>query len=78
MKDVRSLMGRIEIVLGPTAELGRGPERIQRVFGIANFSNAGRAPLDFEALAAAILATSATGRRGRSASARSAATSVSR
>src|SRR6185295_15942837 len=31
-------------------------DRIQCVFGIANFSHAGRAPHDFDALAAAILA----------------------
>ena len=30
-------------------------ERLRRVFGIANFSYAGRAPLDLDAMAAAIL-----------------------
>jgi thiamine biosynthesis protein ThiI len=30
-------------------------ERVRRVFGIANFSHAGRAPHDFDALASAIL-----------------------
>jgi thiamine biosynthesis protein ThiI len=55
VKDVRALMGRIEIVLGPAAEYARVRERLQRVFGIANFSKAGRAPLDFDAIAGAIL-----------------------
>jgi len=56
VKDVRALMGRIEIVLGPAAEYARIRERLQRVFGIANFSKAGRAPLDLDAIAEAILA----------------------
>jgi len=55
VKDVRALMGRIEIVLGPAAEYARIRERLQRVFGIANFSKAGRAPLDLDAIAEAIL-----------------------
>ena len=52
---VRSVMGRIEIDLAPDASFDAASERIQRVFGIANFSLAGRAPLDFRALADAIL-----------------------
>jgi thiamine biosynthesis protein ThiI len=56
VKDVRALMGRIEIVLGPAAEYARIRERLQRVFGIANFSKAGRAPLDLDGIAEAILA----------------------
>jgi thiamine biosynthesis protein ThiI len=56
VKDVRALMGRIEIVLGPAAEYARIRERLQRVFGIANFSKAGRAPLDLDAITEAILA----------------------
>jgi len=55
VKDVRALMGRIEIVLRPAAEYARIRERLQRVFGIANFSKAGRAPLDLDAIAEAIL-----------------------
>ena len=55
VKDVRALMGRIEIVLGPAAEYARIRERLQRVFGIANFSKAGRAPLDLDAITGAIL-----------------------
>ena len=55
VKDVRALMGRIELVLGPAASYDRVKERLQRVFGIANFSKAGRAPRDLDAIAAAIL-----------------------
>ena len=55
VKAVRSLMGRIEIVLGPGATREEVGERIRRTFGIANFSYAGRTPLDLDALTAAIL-----------------------
>ena len=37
VRTVRSLMGRIEIVLGPTATREQVGERIRRTFGIANF-----------------------------------------
>lgn len=53
---VRSVMGRIEIDLAPDASFEAASERIRHVFGIANFSLAGRAPHDFRALADAILA----------------------
>ncbi len=53
---VRSVMGRIEIDLAPEASFEAARERIRHVFGIANFSLAGRAPHDFQALADAILA----------------------
>jgi tRNA uracil 4-sulfurtransferase len=53
---VRTLMGRIEIVLGPAATHEQVRERLQHVFGIANFSKAAKAPLDIEAIASAILA----------------------
>ncbi|MEO8258554.1 MAG: tRNA uracil 4-sulfurtransferase ThiI [Acidobacteriota bacterium] len=62
---VRTLMGRIEVEIGAAANLGSAEaalardevrERIRRIFGIANFSYAGRGPHDFDALAAAILA----------------------
>ncbi len=53
---VRSVMGRIEIDLAPEASFEAASERIRHVFGIANFSLAGRAPHDFQALADAILA----------------------
>jgi len=56
VKAVRSLMGRIEIVLGSDSTREKVGERIRRTFGIANFSYAGRTPLDVDALTAAILA----------------------
>ncbi len=55
VRSVRSLMGRIEIELGPSASFAEAQDRIRRVFGIANYSYAGRAPHDFPRLAAAIL-----------------------
>ena len=54
VKSVRVLMGRIEIVLGG-AEWSVVRDRLTRVFGVGNFAKAGRAPLEVEALAAAIL-----------------------
>ncbi len=54
--SVRAIMGRLEIDLGPSARWEDVRDRVRRVFGIANFSYAGRAPHDFDALAAAILA----------------------
>ena len=55
VRAVKVLMGRIEIVLGPTADWHEVVRRLERVFGVANFARAGRAPLDVEAIAAAIL-----------------------
>jgi thiamine biosynthesis protein ThiI len=55
VKEVRPLMGRIELVLGPTADRGQVAERIRRTFGIANFSHASRAPLELDSLAATII-----------------------
>src|SRR5207342_2511895 len=46
VRAVRALMGRIEVVLGPDASPDAVGERISRVFGIANYSYAGRTPLD--------------------------------
>jgi thiamine biosynthesis protein ThiI len=54
--EVRALMGRIELGLGPGADWPAVKERVERVFGIANFARAGRAPLDVDAIARAILA----------------------
>jgi tRNA uracil 4-sulfurtransferase len=54
--SVRALMGRIEVVLGPTAVPALVGERIRRTFGIANFSYAGRTALDLDGIAAAVLA----------------------
>ena len=55
VSSVRALMGRIEIVLGPTADRQAVGERIRRTFGIANFSYARRTALDIDGIAAAIL-----------------------
>jgi thiamine biosynthesis protein ThiI len=56
VREVRVLMGRIEVVLGDDADWQAVRDRLSRVFGVANFAQAGRAPLDVEAIAAAILA----------------------
>jgi thiamine biosynthesis protein ThiI len=55
VREVRSLMGRIEVVLGSDAAAADVGERLRRTFGIANFSYAGRTTLDLDVLAAAIL-----------------------
>jgi thiamine biosynthesis protein ThiI len=59
VRSIRSVMGRIEIELAETVGLPSTwndlRQRIRQVFGIANFSCAGRAPLDFPQLASAIL-----------------------
>ena len=55
VKNVRVLMGRIEIVLGDAAQWSVVRDRLTRVFGVGNFAKAGRAPLEIEAIAAAIL-----------------------
>jgi len=49
------LMGRIEIVLGPSSPIEEVSARLRQTFGVANFSLAGRAPLDVDAIAVAIL-----------------------
>jgi thiamine biosynthesis protein ThiI len=63
VQSVRSTMGRLEIELAARADAdssrqqwSTARERVRHVFGIANFSHAGRAPHDFRALADAILA----------------------
>lgn len=55
VRDVRALMGRIEVALGPGAEWPVVRERLSRVFGVGNFAIANSAPLDVEAIATAIL-----------------------
>jgi thiamine biosynthesis protein ThiI len=55
IRDVRSLMGRIEVVLPDGADWNAVAGRLGRVFGAANFARAGRAPLDVDAIAAEIL-----------------------
>jgi len=52
---VRSIMGRIEVELGDDTPWDEVRARLGRVFGIANFSAANRAPHDFAALARSIL-----------------------
>ena len=56
VRSIRSIMGRIEIELEPHAPWDEVRERIGRVFGIANFSSAGRSSHDFQELASRILA----------------------
>jgi thiamine biosynthesis protein ThiI len=56
VRDVRTLMGRLELVLEDGADWPLVRERVSRVFGIGNFAKAGRAPLDVDAIANAILA----------------------
>jgi len=55
VKAVRSVMGRIEVELETATTWADAHDRIRHVFGIANFSLAGTAPNDFDALARAIL-----------------------
>jgi thiamine biosynthesis protein ThiI len=55
VREVRVLMGRIEVVLGPSATWESVRERLGLVFGIGNFSRAGRARLDVDEIAAEIL-----------------------
>jgi tRNA sulfurtransferase ThiI len=52
---VRTLMGRLELVLGPNAPWDEIRQRLETVCGVATFSRAGRAPSDLETLGAAIL-----------------------
>jgi tRNA uracil 4-sulfurtransferase len=52
---VRALMGRIEVVLGPSAIPGVVGDRIRRTFGVANFSYAGRTAIDLDGIATAVL-----------------------
>jgi thiamine biosynthesis protein ThiI len=56
VRDVRVLMGRIEVVLGPDATREQVGDRIRKTFGIANFSYARRMPLDLDAVAQAAIA----------------------
>jgi thiamine biosynthesis protein ThiI len=56
VREVRVRMGRIEVVLEGEADWPRVRDRLAGVFGVANFAKAGRAPLDVDAIATAILA----------------------
>jgi tRNA uracil 4-sulfurtransferase len=55
VKEVRVLMGRIEILMDDDADWKTVRDRVGDVFGIANFSLARSAPLNVEAIAAQIL-----------------------
>ena len=55
VREVRVLMGRIELILHDGAEWTAIRARITNVFGVANFAMAGRAPLDVDAISREIL-----------------------
>lgn len=55
IKRVQALMGRIEITLASPEQWPAVRERVSKVFGAGNFAKAGRAPLDIDKIAAAIL-----------------------
>jgi thiamine biosynthesis protein ThiI len=55
VREVRVLMGRIQVELESDADWTTVKSRLRRVFGVANFAQAGRAPLDVDAIAAAVL-----------------------
>jgi len=55
VREVRVLMGRIELMLQDGADWISVRDRITNVFGVANFAIAGRAPLDVDAIAREIL-----------------------
>lgn len=55
VKEVKVLMGRIELVLDETAQWEAVRDRVSRVFGVANFAKAATAPLELSAIASAIL-----------------------
>jgi tRNA uracil 4-sulfurtransferase len=56
VREVRVLMGRLEVELESDADWMTVKARLARVFGVANFAQAGRAPLDVDAIASAVLA----------------------
>ncbi len=56
VRQVRPLMGRIEMVLGPGARWEDVRARVATVFGIANFAQAGHTSADLDALGTAVLA----------------------
>ncbi len=55
VREVRVLMGRIQVELESDADWSAVKDRLGRVFGVGNFAQAGRAPLDVDAIATAIL-----------------------
>ena len=56
VKEIRTPMGRIEIVLNQAATADEVRARMSRVFGLANYSVATRVPLDFDGMASAVVA----------------------
>ena len=54
--EVRSLMGRLEMMLPPDTDRSLVSERVSRVFGVGNYALARRTSTDVEEIAAAILA----------------------
>ena len=65
VRAVRALMGRIETSARTGAGRRRSANEFDARFGIANFSQAGRAPLDLEAIACGILRDLGDRDRGR-------------
>ena len=55
VREIRTPVGRIEIVLGREEVLPEVRDRLSRVFGVANYSAAVHVPLDFEGMARAIV-----------------------
>ena len=55
IKEVRTPIGRVEIVLGQDEALPEVRDRLSRVFGVASYAVALRVPPDVESMAAAIL-----------------------
>ena len=55
VRQVKALMGRIEVVLGPASAWPEVRDRLARVFGAANFARAGRVRLDVDEIAQQIL-----------------------
>ena len=55
VRDVRALVGRVELTMEDDAAWEAVRDRVSRVFGIANFAQAGRSPLDVDAIAQHIL-----------------------
>jgi len=55
IKEVRTPIGRIEVVLGQPEVLPEVLDRLSRVFGIANYAVARHVPLEFEPMAEAVV-----------------------
>jgi thiamine biosynthesis protein ThiI len=56
IKEVRTPVGRIEVVLGQDHVMPEVLDRLSRIFGIHNYSVSTRIPLDVDGMAGAILA----------------------